>query len=258
MSLLTYEQARPYARAIANEVTNRTMPPWHADAPAGTFHNERSSADAERQTLTAWAAAARCRAMRRICRLRPRSPKDGRSASPMSCSKCRRTIRIPARGAIEYEYFYIPTNFTEAKWVKSIEIRPGNREAVHHVLVYYGRSPTSRARRWRSRRTRKTPMTPRTTRAATSIRAEPHRRTCRETPRHLRARHQSAGRAGRHRVPARAGRHLELQMHYTTNGKAATDRTKIGMMFVERTVAARECAPTHFFNGTLDAAGRRG
>ena len=33
MSLLTYEQARPYAKAIATAVTNRTMPPWHADAP---------------------------------------------------------------------------------------------------------------------------------------------------------------------------------------------------------------------------------
>ena len=41
MSLLTYEQARPYAKAIANAVAKRTMPPWHADAPAGTFHNER-------------------------------------------------------------------------------------------------------------------------------------------------------------------------------------------------------------------------
>src|SRR5687767_2458989 len=56
MSLLTYEQARPYARAIANAVMNRTMPPWHAEAPAGTFHNERHLSDVERQTLAAWAA----------------------------------------------------------------------------------------------------------------------------------------------------------------------------------------------------------
>ena len=41
MSLLTYEEARPWARAIAKEVGERNMPPWHADAPAGTFHNER-------------------------------------------------------------------------------------------------------------------------------------------------------------------------------------------------------------------------
>ena len=49
MSLLTYENARPYARAIANAIGNRTMPPWHADAPAGTFHNERILTDAERR-----------------------------------------------------------------------------------------------------------------------------------------------------------------------------------------------------------------
>ncbi len=42
---------------------------------------------------------------------------------------------IPARGTIEYEHFYIPTNLTETKWVKAIEVRPGNRAVVHHVLV---------------------------------------------------------------------------------------------------------------------------
>src|SRR3990170_4966398 len=56
MSLLTYEKTRPYAKAIAAAVANRTMPPWHAEAPAGTFHNERILSDAERQTLSAWAA----------------------------------------------------------------------------------------------------------------------------------------------------------------------------------------------------------
>ncbi len=54
MSLLTYESARPYARAIANAIGNRTMPPWHADAPTGTFDNERSLTDRERQTLVGW------------------------------------------------------------------------------------------------------------------------------------------------------------------------------------------------------------
>src|SRR4029434_1110187 len=41
MSLLTYEDARPYARAIFEEVRDGHMPPWHADAPDGTFSNER-------------------------------------------------------------------------------------------------------------------------------------------------------------------------------------------------------------------------
>ena len=55
MSLLTYEDARPWAKAIRDEVSERHMPPWHADAPAGSFHNERLITEAERATLIAWA-----------------------------------------------------------------------------------------------------------------------------------------------------------------------------------------------------------
>ena len=145
MSLLTYEQARPYAKAIANAVTNRTMPPWHADAPAGTFHNERALTDRERQTLTAWAAggavngdpkrfAGAADVQRRM--VARQAGRRARDAGGLSRS---------GNGTIQYEWFYIPTNFTEAKWVKSIEVRPGNRAAVHHVLVYYRAKPDGKA-----------------------------------------------------------------------------------------------------------------
>ena len=43
---------------------------------------------------------------------------------------------IPASGTVEYQYFEVPTNFTEDKWIQSIEIKPGAREVVHHVLVF--------------------------------------------------------------------------------------------------------------------------
>ena len=49
--------------------------------------------------------------------------------------------KIPAKGTVDYEYFYIPTNFTEAKYVQAIEVRPGNRKVVHHVLVQYQAKP---------------------------------------------------------------------------------------------------------------------
>ena len=55
MSLMTYEDARPWAKAIRDEVSDRNMPPWHTDAPKGTFHNERILSDADRETLVAWA-----------------------------------------------------------------------------------------------------------------------------------------------------------------------------------------------------------
>jgi len=57
MSLMTYEEARPWARAIARRVKAREMPPWFADEPKGVFSNERSLTDKEIQTIVAWVDA---------------------------------------------------------------------------------------------------------------------------------------------------------------------------------------------------------
>ena len=57
MSLMTFKEARPWAKSIRQVVSDRTMPPWHADAPAGTFHNERILSEGERKTLASWATA---------------------------------------------------------------------------------------------------------------------------------------------------------------------------------------------------------
>ena len=43
---------------------------------------------------------------------------------------------IPATGTIAYQYFEVPTNFAEDRWVQAFEVRPGNRAVVHHVSVY--------------------------------------------------------------------------------------------------------------------------
>ena len=141
MSLLTYEQARPYARAIANAVTNRTMPPWHADAPAGTFHNERILSDAERQTLSSWAAAGALQGDAKDLPPAPTFAEGWSLGKPDVVLEMQEDYSIPASGTVQYEYFYVPTEFTESKWVKSIEIRPGNRALVHHVLAFYRAKP---------------------------------------------------------------------------------------------------------------------
>lgn len=54
MSLMTYEETRPWARAIALKVKGREMPPWFADAPRGVFANERGLTDKEIDTIVAW------------------------------------------------------------------------------------------------------------------------------------------------------------------------------------------------------------
>src|SRR5258706_10807538 len=54
MSLLTYEEARPWARAIARKVKAREMPPWFSDTPKGVFSNERGLTDEQIRTIVAW------------------------------------------------------------------------------------------------------------------------------------------------------------------------------------------------------------
>src|SRR4029079_11464610 len=54
MSLLTYDDVRPHAHDIKDEIGLGHMPPWHADAPAGTFENERRLTDAEKKVIFDW------------------------------------------------------------------------------------------------------------------------------------------------------------------------------------------------------------
>src|SRR5688572_23674352 len=102
MSLLTYEQARPYAKAIANAVTNRTMPPWHADAPAGTFHNERILSDAERQTLTAWAAGGAVKGDPGDLPAPPVFSDGWALGTPDVVLEMQEDYRVPAKGTVQY------------------------------------------------------------------------------------------------------------------------------------------------------------
>ena len=57
---------------------------------------------------------------------------------------------IPARGVIEYQYMILPAKFAGDKWVERVEVRPSNRAAVHHAVVYI-REPGSKWPVWRER-----------------------------------------------------------------------------------------------------------
>src|SRR5215510_3931640 len=54
MSLMTYKDARPWARSIKEKVATRVMPPWHADPHFGEFENDRRLSQSDIETITAW------------------------------------------------------------------------------------------------------------------------------------------------------------------------------------------------------------
>ena len=241
MSLLTYADARPWARAMSRRVAEGSMPPWHADAESGTFENERRLSADEKAVMTRWADAGAPEGNPKDLPAAPTFADGWSIGTPDAVFQMAEDYAVPASGTIQYQYFTIPTNFTETKWVQAIEVRPGNRALVHHVLVYYpapastdnalsrvldtglgGRGGAAGGGRGGLGNVRRLIATyapgtaPQVFRTGTAMRLPP-------------------------------GGTLMLQMHYTSNGTAGTDRSKVGMIFAKEPPAA-EIEASQFIN----------
>jgi hypothetical protein len=135
MSFLSYGSTRPWAKAIKSAVLTRKMPPWFADPRHGHFSNAPKITDDDIQTLAAWADAGAPEG----------NPKDapppvrwteGWQIQPDHIAKMP-PYPVPAKGIQEWSYVTIPSGFTQDTWVTSIEIRPGDRSVMHHVVVFF-------------------------------------------------------------------------------------------------------------------------
>ena len=182
------------------------MPPWHAEAAAGTFLNERRLSAADKDTILRWADGGAPQGQSGRLPSRPTFAEGWQLGQPDVVFEMEEPYAVPASGEVPYEYFYLPTNFTEAKWIKSIEVRPGVRAAVHHVLVFYRSEPDHQlppVLRLNATQMRQPP--PAGFGSAPPQRAHDSQRTA-AADRHLCARHEPAGHARRHGDAPRSGR----------------------------------------------------
>jgi Copper type II ascorbate-dependent monooxygenase, C-terminal domain len=136
MSLMSYEQARPWAKAIKAQIATGKMPPWHATEPRGTFSNDRRLTDQEKETLVAWVDHGAPKGDPTDLPPAPTFAAGWEIGKPDVVLSMEKPYAVPASGTIHYQYFQIPTNFTEDKWIQAIEVRPGVRSVVHHILVF--------------------------------------------------------------------------------------------------------------------------
>ena len=235
MSLLTYEAARPWARAIRDNVVNGTMPPWHADPAHGKWANDRRLSAEEKDVIVRWVAAGAPQGDAKDLPPQPTYAAGWQIGQPDVVLAMEKPYELPATGEIPYQYFEIPTNFTEDKWIQALEIRAGDRSVVHHVLVY-ARAPemTMRQQVFRQRNP-PGPLSPTMQRelADPTIREQQQRQGLRRGP--LMAQ-TAPGTPPTVFAPGtamliKAGTVLTFQVHYTTKGKPATDRSSIGFKF---------------------------
>jgi mono/diheme cytochrome c family protein len=136
MSLVSYKEARPWARSIKEKVLSRVMPPWHADPRHGEFSNDRRLSDKDVSTIVAWVDGGAKEGSPKDMPRPPKFVEGWNIGTPDAVFYLPKEYAVPAAGEVKYQYFSVPTNFTEDKWVQAAEIRPGARAVVHHIIVF--------------------------------------------------------------------------------------------------------------------------
>ena len=226
MPLLTYSLTRPWAKAIREAVLLKRMPPWFAEPGYGSFSNDRSLSKEEIDTLVRWTDAGAPEG----------DPKDRPPArhwtegwnipKPEAVLEMPSPFSLPASGDVDYQYIVVPTGFSEDKWVEKAELRPSNPAVVHHAVVYI-REPGSAWLRD----------------AKPGVPYVPPGRTPRE--RLLNGWTTSdillvyaPGNIPEEWPPGlakliKAGSDLVFQMHYTPNGRASSDQSRVGLIFAQ-------------------------
>src|SRR5262245_51255863 len=144
MSLISYREVRPWAASIRDKVSNRIMPPWHADQQYGSFRNDRSLTSAQIDTIVRWASAGAPEGNPQDLPAVPAFADGWQIGKPDVVFEMTKEFEIPARGTVEYQYFEVPTNFKDDVWMQAGEARAGDRAHVHHIIVSAIEPPGSR------------------------------------------------------------------------------------------------------------------
>ncbi len=147
MSLLTYEDARRYARQIGVQVSERRMPPWHAAPDLRDYTNDRSLDDAEIDVIERWVATGAQRGADALAPPIPTFNDSWQLGEPDLVLSWDSPYQIAADGDDEYRCFVLDPKFESDQWVDLVEVIPGNRTVDHHIVIYIDQGGTIATRR---------------------------------------------------------------------------------------------------------------
>jgi hypothetical protein len=134
MSFLTYKDTRPWAKAMKEAVVSRQMPPWFVDPAYVHFANDRRLSDAEIQTISAWADGGAIEGDPKDMPS-PVTFQDGWNIKPDMIIEMPKDFNVPATGTVNYQNILVKVNFPEDVWVVAAEMRPGDPRVLHHGRV---------------------------------------------------------------------------------------------------------------------------
>jgi len=200
-----------WSEMILETIDAGRMPPWHADPAHGSFKNSRFISPEEVEVVRQWVRA---------------GAPLGQTTDPSSSLSSQEGWRlgrdpdlvvpmnsnpysIPATGTVDYQYFVVDPKITEDRWVASAQVIPGDPSVVHHAIVFI-RPPDDAEFIGIGWLTAYVPG-----QMATRF-PEGYAR----------------------KIPA--GSKLVFQMHYTPNGRATSDLSKIGLTYVDESTVTHE------------------
>ena len=216
-AMTSYEMVRGFAPMIREVVRTKRMPPWHADPHYGSFVGDRSLSIDETRTLVHWVEAGAPRGT-------GPDPLSSQSKtwSEWSLGKPDLIVevpafQVPATGVVSYQYPRAANPLGRDVWIRAIEIIPGDRAVVHHVLAGID-DPANGSQR--------------------AIRGQIGELGGYAPGKNAMRYPQDTG------ILLRKEANFRYQMHYTPNGKATTDVTRVGYYFTEQ-------APKHPLRMTM-------
>ncbi len=135
-ALTAYRQTAKRAETIREAVRERRMPPWHADPRYGRFANDLRLTDRQQQLIDDWVRASCPEGDPRDLPPPPALADGWNIPGPDLVVSIPRPFTVPAEGVVEYQFFEVDPGFREDRWVRGVEVRPGNRRVVHHCNVF--------------------------------------------------------------------------------------------------------------------------
>lgn len=198
-ALDSYEQVYGFRYMIQFMVSEGLMPPWYASPEHGEWSNDRSLSERDKRDLLSWIEDGAPEGDAQFAAL-PRNLKPGwmLGVEPDTIITIPAPQNIPADGVLDYRHVYVKTNWGEDKWVRAAEVVPTAKQVTHHVIVYLEEEGADDRGGWLIGYAPGVPA-------------------------------RDWGDDRGKRIPP--GQSLMFELHYTTNGEAAVDETKIGLYF---------------------------
>lgn len=144
-SLLTYTDVRKHGQQIVSVIQRRYMPPWLPDAGYGDFQEERRLTGGQIRTIEEWVRTGAAAGSPADAPPLPKFVPGWQLGRPDLVIDAPAPYHLRASGPDQYWNFVLPLKLPATRWVKAIEIRPGNLRAVHHANVLIDRSRSARA-----------------------------------------------------------------------------------------------------------------